>query len=181
MYIPAKVDEGRVRKTLMNVRKGLIRKEKIEGVKLVWVPVALLKLRIYEKERFANRPVNVVELINVYELVSGQWTGLSFSTPPELREEEELKPKAEKKVEVEELLKRIEGLNILKNHLMFAAYGISANAEGVDVLEVVEAYYPFYIGKIVGKGERFVAVSGVSGNIAGLRVAECLFNLTQTS
>ncbi len=163
--VPLRVEEEKARKTILNLRKGFIRKENLEDIKLLWLPVAIVKLEVVEKDKISG--AKIVELINVYELIDGLWTGLSFSYPPEV---EELEVEAvEKRVEIDKLIKLLEGLNVFKDHVKFAAFGISANASELRVVEVEEVLYPFYVGKLRGKVDRYVVISGVSGNIAGLR------------
>ncbi|GEM_PF-2979868 len=175
--VSLKVGLEEAKKTILSQRKGLIKKEKLEGVKLLWIPVAIIKLRVIEKDKFEFVGPKIVEIMNVYELVDGLWTGLSFSYPPKIEEVESLdEGKVEKNVDVEKLVRFLEELNVFKNHLKFAAFGISANASELKVLDVIEVYYPFYIGKLVGKTDRYVIVSGVSGNLAGMRT-ETLKNL----
>ncbi len=175
LVVRAKVDEKKARKVFESLRKGLIRREKIEGIKLVWLPCAIIRVRMFEQEKFADRQLNVSEIINVYDLVQGVWTGMSFSYFPEFEElddaerddvklSEDLKKgvKIDRKYEVEDVIRRLKSLNSI---VAFAGYGLSANAVGVEVEEAREAYYPIYVGKITGKsGSRYVAISGVSGN-----------------
>ncbi len=163
--VPLRVEEEKARKVILNLRKGFIRKENLEGIKLLWLPVAIVKLEVVEKDKISG--AKIVELINVYELIDGLWTGLSFTYPPKV---EELEVEAvEKRIEIDKLVKLLEGLNMFRDHVKFAAFGISANASELRVVEAEEVLYPFYIGKLRGKLDRYVAISGVSGNIAGLR------------
>ncbi len=167
LAVKLRVDEGKARKSLEGLRKGIIRREKLEGVKLVWLPCAIVKVKMFEQERFANKQLNVSEVINVYDLVQAQWTGMSFSYFPEVEEIEV--PALKKNYEVEDIVSRLKTLNSMRNYMAFASYGISANAVGVEVEEAKEVCYPVYVGKISGKsGERFVAISGVSGNLTAI-------------
>ena len=168
LAVKLRVDEGRARKALEGLRKGIIRRERLEGVKLVWLPCAIVKVKMFEQERFANKQLNVSEVINVYDLVQAQWTGMSFSYFPETEEAEGIQA-VEKRYEVGDVVSRLKTLNSIRNYMAFASYGISANAVGVEVEEAREVYYPVYVGKISGKsGERFAVISGVSGNLTAI-------------
>ena len=172
--LPAAMGRERGEVALANQRSGVFGKEIIEWVELVWLPFFRFDIRLAQQERrlLGGARVKSVRVVNAYEALSGEWTGV-FEKEPVLEEVEDaniVPPRVTDRMivtainrECARLSKLVSKPAIERQQAKVRSLGIPPAFDTVSVDGTSQLVLPYYIGLFDRKGkQRLVAIDALN-------------------
>jgi hypothetical protein len=175
---PLVVKEEHIKPLIERERKGVLGlgKEEIIWTKIIWLPCYLFQISCSREEGIVRKSIKTTKIWNLYDAVMGNWVA-RFENEPFLEEievENIIQPKIKPSIIKNDLLKIFKKYMEVTTVKATAKYGKMLEHRGIqlpvtslNVDNITELFYPFYISLLRKNGkERIIAVDGVNGNIS---------------